>query len=441
MKALRLGNYLFFAVVLSILVSCSGNKRDQMDTLITKWQDDKSGAVSITFDDGTINQFRVAMPLLDSLGFPATFFIVTGDIPGSKYPPKFIGRSPDEIIRETASVPTDENNLFERASLANYAPYEGLRDLFSQAGEIYEDGRIQEACQLIDKAYASVRNHQLKPLSAKSRNTAGQVTWDEIRQYASHGHEFSSHTITHARLAILDSANLLYELEQSRQEMLEQLGPKYVFSAECPYGTENERVMKYALKIYPAFRNRMPEPFLEELNRGSDKIPGSSLKEYVQWQRGALTDTPMDLMKSWIDTCSAKNNIWLVLVFHGVEGIGWEPLPRSEYRSYYSYLKSKENHLWVATFGDAAKYIRERMNAHAETVREKGALLVRLTHTLGREYDLPLTLKTYVTESSGKISVKQGNADIPFQAGSDKTGSFILYRLVPNTEPVKITFK
>ena len=438
MKALRLGNHLLLAAVIFIIVSCSGNRKDQMETLITKWQDDKSGAVSITFDDGTINQFRVAMPLLDSLGFPATFFIVTGDIPGSRYQPQFIGRPPDLIIRETGTVPTDENNLFERASLANYEPYEGLRDYFSRAGELYEDGRIREACQMIDKAYAKLRNHQLKSIRVKNGNAGSTITWDEIRQYASHGHEFSSHTITHPRLAILDSANLLYELEKSRQEIQEQLGPKYTFSAECPYGTENERVMKYAYRIYPALRNRMPESFLEELNRGSDKAPGSSGKEYVQWQRGALTETPMDLMKSWIDTCSAKNNIWLVLVFHGVEGIGWEPLPRSEYRSYYSYLKSKEDHLWVATFGDVAKYIRERMNAHAETVHEKGSMIVKLNHSLGQEYDLPLTLKTYIPKSSGTIKVKQGNTDINFKAGSDAKGSFIVYRLIPNSEPVKI---
>jgi peptidoglycan/xylan/chitin deacetylase (PgdA/CDA1 family) len=441
MKTPRLLNYLFFAAVSFAIASCSANKKDHIDSLITKWQDDKSGAVSITFDDGTINQFRVAMPLMDSLGFPGTFFIITGDIPGSKYQPGFIGRSPDLIIRETAAVPTDANNLFERASLVNYAPYEGLRDYFSQAGELYEDGRIQEACKLIDKAYAKLRNHQLKPLRSNSGSTGDKITWDEIKQYASHGHEFSSHTITHPRLAILDSANLLNELVKSRQEMLEQLGSKYTFSGECPYGTENERVMKYAYKIYPALRNRMPEPFLEELDRGNDKTPGSSVKEYVQWQRGALTETPMDLMKSWIDTCSAKNNIWLVLVFHGVEGIGWEPLSRSEHRAYYGYLKSKEDHLWVATFGDVAKYMRERMNARVETVHKKGGMLVKLTHNLDREYDLPLTMKTYLPKSSGTPSVMQGSTGINFRAGSDARGRFILYRLVPNTEPVNITLR
>jgi peptidoglycan/xylan/chitin deacetylase (PgdA/CDA1 family) len=45
-------------------------------TEIAKWRYGKNGAVSLTYDDGSINQFRVAVPIMDSFGFPATFFIV-----------------------------------------------------------------------------------------------------------------------------------------------------------------------------------------------------------------------------------------------------------------------------------------------------------------------------------------------------------------------------
>jgi hypothetical protein len=55
------------------------------------------------------------------------------------------------------------------------------------------------------------------------------------------------------------------------------------------------------------------------------------------------------------------------------------------------------------------------MNARAETVHEKGSLLVKLTHGLGPEYNLPLTMKTYIPESSGTQSVNQGNTGIIFR--------------------------
>jgi len=39
-------------------------------TEVLKWKDGKSTCVSITYDDGSINQFKIAMPIMDRLGLP-----------------------------------------------------------------------------------------------------------------------------------------------------------------------------------------------------------------------------------------------------------------------------------------------------------------------------------------------------------------------------------
>src|SRR3954471_3721680 len=77
-------------------------------TEITKWQYGKNGAVSLTYDDGSINQFKNALPIMERLRIPATFFVITGGIPGSKYHGKFIGRPVRTIIRESATIPTND---------------------------------------------------------------------------------------------------------------------------------------------------------------------------------------------------------------------------------------------------------------------------------------------------------------------------------------------
>ena len=177
-----------------------------------------------------------------------------------------------------------------------------------------------------------------------------RLTWDDLKALAARGFEISSHTITHPRLAVLDDANLDYELGKSRQDILDHLGPKHTFTVECPFGTEDERVIRHALALYPASRNRLPEPFLDELNRSSEKDPAASSREYVQWQRGALTATPMSEMKGWVDTILRRDNIWLVLVFHGVDGIGWEPKTGAELDEYFGSIKSLESRIWVASF-------------------------------------------------------------------------------------------
>jgi peptidoglycan/xylan/chitin deacetylase (PgdA/CDA1 family) len=63
------------------------------ETEIVKWKDNKLAAISITYDDASINQFRQALPIMDTLGFKGTFFINTADIPGSQYAPKVYGKA------------------------------------------------------------------------------------------------------------------------------------------------------------------------------------------------------------------------------------------------------------------------------------------------------------------------------------------------------------
>jgi peptidoglycan/xylan/chitin deacetylase (PgdA/CDA1 family) len=411
-------------------------------TEITKWQYGRNGAVSITYDDGSINQFLKAVPVMNNLNFPGTFFINTGSVPGSKYKGRFIGRPVKSIIEEAKTIPTGKANVYERASAARYLGYRGTSEYFTKAGAQIDAGRYDEAYKIIDELYSKVNNGDFKPDTATSRVRSSEnvLTWDMIKTYVSQGHEFASHMVTHPYMAALDEVNIMYELEKSREEILNQLGPKYTFSAECPYGTEDERAMEYAHRVYPALRNRMPEKFLLELNRPSRKSPVSNSMEYVQWQRGATTKTPMPMMKAWVDTTAARENIWLVLVIHGVEGIGWEALTSQSIDEYFSYIKSKENDLWVATFADATKYMRERMNAEVKTSDSKGKIIVSLTHPLDKSmYDLPVTLKTYVSPDWKEVVVKQGNETKKIRTQLKGKETYVLYQAVPNSGNIEIS--
>lgn len=414
-----------------LFISCNAFTQK---TEISRWKDDKKAAISLTFDDGSPNQFSVALPMLNKLSLPATFFIITGDVEGSRYHGKFIGRPVAEIIKETANTPTNKDNFFERASAIGFSGYKGTVNYHTNAGILYEGKKIDEAYKLIDSAYLKVRNNEFEPVINQERNS--HLTWDAVKQFASQGHEFASHTITHPRLAVLDEVNMIYELEKSKEEIKNKLGERYTFSAEGPYGTEDERVMSYAYKIYPALRNRMPEPYLEELNRSSKVQPGTVNKEYVQWQRGAVTKTSLPLMKSWVDTAEAHDNNWLVLVFHGVDGKGWEALPGSLLQEYFEYIRQHEQKSWIATFGDVTKYMRERMNGSVKSKMSGKKINVELTHTLDNAmYDIPLTLSTIVPGSWKKAVIKHGGKVQEVTVNNGK----ILYELSPNKGVAEIS--
>ena len=122
-------------------------------TTISKWQDGKRGAVSITYDDGSINQFRKALPIMNRMNIPATFFIITGQIPGSQYQGRFIGRPVKTIIEETAKTPTNKDNFYERSSAAGFLGFAGTLDYHTNAGAQIDAGRTEEAYKIIDELY------------------------------------------------------------------------------------------------------------------------------------------------------------------------------------------------------------------------------------------------------------------------------------------------
>lgn len=411
-------------------------------TSVTEWQDGKNGALSLTYDDGSYNQFKYALPIMERLHLPATFFIITGGIPGSKYQGKFIGRPVKQIIAESATIPTGDQNFLERCSAGGYLGYKGTITYVTKAASLYDSKKKEEAFKVMDELYRKVRNGDFSPGYQPCDEYLQEKgsTWDDFRRDAGLGYEFASHSVTHASMPGLDSANITYELTASKKEVRDQMGDKYTFSCEVPYGYENPRVMKIALKIYPALRNRMPEPWLKELDRFTRKTPGQPDKDYIQWQRGATTKTPLPLMKSWVDTAVGRKDTWLVLVFHGIDGLGYEALPHTLLDTYFRYIKSKQNSLWFATFGDATKYMRERKAAEVSNKVSGRDIEVTLTHSLNKSmYNLPLTLKTYVPSGWNHVLVRQGKHSQRVDVASDTGGHYVLYRAYPNTAAVKLS--
>lgn len=400
-------------------------------TEILNWPQGKRAAISITYDDGTENQFKVALPIMQRLGLPATFFIITGEVKRSKYKAKYFGKPLQQLLKD--NTPTNQDNFLERSSAIRFTD-----EVNNHIGDIFEEGETRKAYALVDETLGKIRKGELKPEFA--HDSDGAMSWGDFRQIAKGNYEFASHTVTHPYLSVLDDENMIYELQKSQQEIREQLGDKHTFSVECPYGTENERAVNAALKIYSLARNLMPDAEVQDLNRWDEQDPGRSKKQYVRWQRGPLSKTSIDLMKQWVDTIIKSDNVWLVLVIHGVDGIGWEPIPHERLETYFKYIQSHNKDVWVATFQDAGKYIREKLATEASFTYSPTALTVTLTNKLDPKlYNLPLTVKTFVPKGWKKVKVVQNKKPASLNSGSDSIGNFVIYDAVPNGSTITLT--
>jgi len=122
-------------------------------------------------------------PSWTAFNFPATFFIITGEIPGSRYQGTFIGRPKNRSFKRRLTYRPNSGNFFERASAVGFLAYEGTQSTH-QAGETYDEGNTAEsaakAYKIIDEAYAKVRQSAFKPKTSRDHGKFGQVTWPEL---------------------------------------------------------------------------------------------------------------------------------------------------------------------------------------------------------------------------------------------------------------------
>ena len=416
-------------------------------TEILKWKDGKSACVTLTFDDGSRNQFKIAVPILDELDMDGTFFINTGIFAGSRYYPSFVGRPIMQILEESASTPTDRSNLLERTSMIQYlrevrnVPEIREYDMYS-IGSAIERGRYEQVYKTVDEICSLLRatggTYQVTPQDGPAGGS-GRIGWEDLKACADSGHEFACHTISHPHLSAMDRENILYELEGCTKDIEEHLGIKHTLSAECPFGIHDERVMEISYTLFPFLRNRAPDEYMDEILRSGSRAPGPTDKEYIHWQRGPLSDTPYSLMCSWIDT-SICYNVWLVLVFHGIEGIGWEALPARTIEDYFNFIKSREDEVWVATFQDAYKYIRERMGSSISETKGTNVISISLTSELDKQiYDLPLSLKTIVPGDWKMVEMKCGNESRQLEVTEEGGLHYVLYSVYPDGQPLSLS--
>lgn len=428
-------------------------RAQEVRTEIAKWQDAKHAAVSITFDDSTINQFRVALPMLNERGLPATFFVVTGEIPGSENRPMFVGRPIMEIIRESAKVPTSKENALERSSMLRYlGEVQRVQSVLDNFAPNSAAGRIERGdFAYFDKVLALLREsgvtYGLKPMPpVRSQETdrplalqPGGLTWDELRRAGKQGHEIGNHLVSHAHTPGLDEANILYEAMKADEDIRAQMGVDHAFSIEASYGIHDPRVEKILVPRFPLTRNWVTDSSMDGIFRGDSRDPAAAKKEYVQWQRGPLSKTTVSDMTGWIDKSTATG-AWLVLVIHGVEGIGWEPVSAANLRTYFDYIKANEDRLWVATFRDAGKYVRERLASKATSRQDGDTIEVSVTHSLDPSlYNLPLTARTYVPPHWTSVQVRQGSAIVTVPVRREGDAAYATYRISPNTNPARIS--
>lgn len=183
-------------------------------------------AVTVTFDDGYVDNYEYAWPVLKKYDIPATLFVVTGVLDRSAFLWwDAIGHAVPDLLHRWRFGWGRQIGLPQ-----------GVQDILTQTAE---SGDIRSAGQRLGNVLNALprepRQHLIETLlsttSTTTMNDELMLTWEQVRSMQREGWEIGAHTVTHAFVDELDESSVRREIQTSIHRVEQELnGPVRVFS-------------------------------------------------------------------------------------------------------------------------------------------------------------------------------------------------------------------
>lgn len=170
--------------------------------------------VAVTFDDGYDDNYRIAAPILDEVGVPATFFVSTGHIDsGRPYAYDWLVHMILTTRAERLTLPELNIDIAlpaERASRRRIAGNILLRMKWLDAlGQTAMTERLE--------AEWNMPSAKARPIECRP------MTWSQAREMEAAGFEFGSHGVHHRMLARLPVEEMEREIRASKATLDREL--------------------------------------------------------------------------------------------------------------------------------------------------------------------------------------------------------------------------
>lgn len=168
--------------------------------------------VLITFDDGYLDNYSLAFPVLRSHGVQGVFFVATSMV-GSCHLPWW-----DRIAYLIRTAQKRRFTLGYPAELTVNIDEKGLDDSLREVLRLYKRPENSDPARFINELSDAAKGNEL-PESLRRF-----LSWDEAREMTAGGMVIGSHTHSHHVLSQLEPERQLQELSNSRAILKKQLG-------------------------------------------------------------------------------------------------------------------------------------------------------------------------------------------------------------------------
>ncbi len=168
-------------------------------------------AVALTFDDGYLDNVRVAAPVLNAAGMTATFFLVPGFLSGT------VPAWWEELAKAFMNGHATAIEWGESV-LALGTPSERREAFLRVAGE------LKETSESSRNSAIEQLQERLAPAGTGPSSQRLFMDWDDARTLQEYGHDVGAHTCSHPILSQESEQDQRAQLVSARMELIEHLG-------------------------------------------------------------------------------------------------------------------------------------------------------------------------------------------------------------------------
>ena len=251
----------------------------------------------------------------------------------------------------------------------------------------------------------------LNDTEKKSDNKYGQISWDRWKQIAQAGHEIANHTLHHVGLTKSSNEVVRAEIDGGQQLIAQKIGITPI-SFAYPGNARDDRVRKFVYARHAVARE-------SETGYGRPNFTTEKANQLVD---KALADKR-----------------WMVAMLHAIVDGYAAFSSASILEEHLKYVQTLQNRLWVDTFGNVGRYVKERDAAKLSVKRDATSATITLTTDLDATlFNVPLTVVIdHVNAVSAEAKREGESALLPVTIVADR----LLVEWVPGAMPVTIRWR
>jgi peptidoglycan/xylan/chitin deacetylase (PgdA/CDA1 family) len=242
-----------------------------------------------------------------------------------------------------------------------------------------------------------------------------------------------------------------YEIAESAKAIHDQYPDYDILTFAIPYGDMSDDAYDFAAKHYYGIRTT--KNGVQTLDPDFSRELGSWSKMYspvTYMSNFDYAENPEEKQWQWIKTTidNAANG-WYLPITHRVGDVEDTDLTYAMADKMFAYIAQLKNEgkVWVTTYSEAVKYVRERQNSTVRAYTDGEAIYVDVTMAALTEdglpldtavFDTPLTVKVEVPATYGKIYYTVAGQEYTAEPFSDGSGNYVYVNIAPGHGPVKL---